>query len=156
MTPDHSVETRYLASVLIFQLSVETRYLTSIFRLHQFNYSNEHICQIDAKYRVSTFYLDAKYRVSIFFLDTKYRVSIFFLDAKYRVYSFFLDAKYRVSTRLKPFPQPRHRNPQGLSVFCHGAALHHIAFFGQQLFQFFIGMRRTRRFLLNNLPQNIL
>ena len=108
MTPDHSVETRYLASVLIFQLSVETRYLTSIFRLHQFNYSNEHICQIDAK--------------------------------------------YRVSTRLKPFPQPRHRNPQGLSVFCHGAALHHIAFFGQQLFQFFIGMRRTRRFLLNNLP----
>jgi hypothetical protein len=42
MTPDHSVETRYLAS---------------IFRLHQFNYSNEHICQIDAKYRVSTFFL---------------------------------------------------------------------------------------------------
>ena len=43
MTPDHSVETRYLAS---------------IFRLHQFNYSNEHICQIDAKYRVSTFFLE--------------------------------------------------------------------------------------------------
>ena len=130
MTPDHSVETRYLASVFIFQLSVETRYLASIFKLHQFNCSNEHICQIDAILRVS-----------IFFLDTKYRVSIFFLDAK-----------YRVSTGLKPFPQPRHRNPQGLSVFCHGAALHHIAFFGQQLFQFFIGMRRTRRFLLNYLP----
>ena len=58
MTPDHSVETRYLAS---------------IFRLHQFKYSNEHICQIDAKYRVYTFFLE---RVNPSHTNTSYLLLI--------------------------------------------------------------------------------